>query len=110
MKRLRIAIYDLGHHDVVCAQVIEQTHRVKEFGHDGACEYMASGMRLSSLTCPENTKGEVYVRGSATEHDHDYFTLPRADIDAVRRAVQQYNKDFGSSDASASTVHVHILE
>jgi hypothetical protein len=74
-------------------EVLEQTHRTSEFGHDGSRKFVASnGFELNSCVNPEvDGAMRYFVRGSDRSEDGMKRYISETGLKNLRVAVREYN-------------------
>lgn len=97
---------------VVSIQILEQTHRNKEFGNcDGGEEYAAkNGYVLGSVNRPAKSaiSNKAYLRGNNTHRDMDTFELPVAKYAKFKAAVEEYNEFYKDKPAATDPCAVIV--
>lgn len=105
-KHIKVKYIEIPEMQIVVLQVIEQTHRGKDFGNS-RCYYTApNGVTLYSVCQPEviikSPDGcvcHLYVRGTAISHDNAPIPVPIEYWDCIKRAIRSYNEeDFENPD------------
>jgi hypothetical protein len=112
MKKLAIKEIPNENGEITKIQIIEQTHRGRNFGKDGRCSFLHdNGFLLSSRGQPQevnknlldkenneeigNVYYGLYVRGSTNQCDENILIVPSNTwLEDMREAVRSYNEHF----------------
>jgi hypothetical protein len=82
-------------------QIVEQSHRGKEFGYNGSNEFTSkNGITIRSIDIPwcEQNSDTLYVRGASTDYDNDTMHVYPEYVPKILAAVDEYNAYFGGKE------------
>lgn len=90
-------------------KIIEQSHRLEEFGCSGRNFYLGR-LGLHSSVNPEYSLPNFWVRGARGECDEKIIHIPRSEVPMVFKIVLEYNRYFNKNTLETEDVVVNLEE
>lgn len=92
----------------VNVQILEQTHRGRDFGKYSST-FTHAGYTLESSSCPQvHGPNFCFMQGSSTYDNNRVLNMPVATFTKFKAAVEAYNKEFAGPAKTVAPKHIKL--